>query len=152
MVYAHSPDDVDILARAGHEDISSGAKEAVFGALALGLGAPCRTDDGNPVLLEACPVAFSPLRVRRRPAANLQDDVLGDGHGRLGKAGASEFLDDPVGAAGRISSRGPRDRIDVAADLCGVMLHGGLGRALSVNRGRAFVCVSSRTRRRGAGK
>ncbi|KAJ5195617.1 uncharacterized protein N7498_009055 [Penicillium cinerascens] len=67
----------------------SSAKETVGGAFAFGLGAPCGTDGGNPVLLEACPVAFCPLTVRWRPTANFQDDALGGGHGRLAATGDS---------------------------------------------------------------
>jgi hypothetical protein len=52
-------DDVDILARIGHENIFSGAQETVSGAITLTFAIPRRTDNSNSVLLEAWPVAIS---------------------------------------------------------------------------------------------
>ena len=148
MLYAHSLDDVGMLVRVGHEDIFSGAKETVGGAFALGLGAPSRTDNGSPVLLEACPVAFSPLTVQWRSAANLQDDVLGGGHGRLVETGASEFWTTQSMPPGDLlpGRRASRRR------SCSTVWSYAAWRPWSADLGKQWprLCLS-RTRRRGAG-
>ena len=102
VVGANDIDNVDVLARANAFGLAGGAQQAVGGALALGVGAARRADNGGAVLLEAGTVSLLVQAPPEHHGLDKHDNVLGNVDSKLADAGAAKLLHHPIAAAGQV--------------------------------------------------